>query len=292
MTLDPDAAAFLERLRAAAPPAPGVLTPGQLREANSAGAPAVAGPGRPVQEVRDVLVGGVPARSYRPADARGTTVYLHGGGWVVGTLDTYDVVARALAVESGTTVVSVDYDLAPEVRHPGQLRQSVAALQAVAEAAEGPVSVAGDSAGAHLAVLTAVTAGVLLAGAALVYPVVSPALDTASARDNATGYALETEGMRWYWEQYLTGAPSDVPVDLLQTDLGALPPTLVVTAGFDPLRDEGLVLADAAEAAGVPVERLAFPGQVHGFFRMPAVMAQAGQAYAAVGDFLRRRSAP
>jgi acetyl esterase len=166
----------------------------------------------------------------------------------------------------------------------------VAALRGAAERHGGPVAVAGDSAGAHLAVLTAVTAGVSLTAAALVYPVVSPALDTPSARENATGYALETEGMRWYWEQYLPQEETDVPVDLLQADLGALPPTLVLTAGLDPLRDEGLQLADAAEAAGVPVERVAFPGQVHGFFRMPAVIGQAHEAHAVVGDFLRRHA--
>lgn len=293
MTLDADAAAYLEALRAAAPPPLGALTPAQLREANSAGAAAVSGEGREVAHVHDTQVAQVPVRVYRPEGAEGATVYLHGGGWVVGTLDTYDVVARALAVESGTTVVSVAYDLAPELRHPGQVEQCRAVVQAVAERHGGTqVALAGDSAGAHLAVLTAVTSGVPLRALALVYPVVAPALDTPSAGENATGYGLETEGMRWYWDQYLPSAPTDLPVDLLKADLRGLPPTLVLTAGYDPLRDEGLALADALEAAGVPVERLPYDGQVHGFFRMPAAIPTAHGAHAAVGAFLRRHTGP
>lgn len=288
--LDPDAAAYLEALRAAPAPPLGSLSPEQLRAANTAGAPAVAGTGRDVERVEDATVADVPVRRYVPAGARGTTVYLHGGGWVVGTLDTYDVVGRALAAESGTTVVCVGYDLAPERRHPAQAEQCAAVVREVAASA-GPVALAGDSAGAHLAVLTAVLAGVPLSALALVYPVVSPALDTPSAVQNATGYALETEGMRWYWQQYLPEAAADLPVDLLRLDLAGLPPTLVLTAGYDPLRDEGRALADALEAAGVPVERAAFDGQVHGFFRMPAVIGQAAQAHALVGAFLRSRAA-
>ena len=137
--------------------------------------------------------------------------------------------------------------------------------------------------------LTAVRAGVPLSALGLVYPVVAPALDTPSARQNAAGYALETEGMRWYWSQYLPDGATEVLVDLLQLDLTGLPPALVLTAGFDPLRDEGLALAGALEAAGVDVERVAFEGQIHGFFRTDAVIAQSAQARSAVGEFLRRR---
>ena len=292
LSLDPDAAAFLERLRAAPPL--WTLTPQQARDAHVAGSPAVSRPGADVETVHDGVVAGVPVRTYRPAGAEGVTVYLHGGGWVVGTLDTYDGVCRDLAAASGTTVISVGYDLAPEVRHPGQAAQCVAVVQEAARRHGGrAVALAGDSAGAHLAVLAAVRAGVPLTALALVYPVVSPALDTPSARENATGYALETEGMRWYWSQYLPDGssgeqPDDVPVDLLQLDLAGLPPALLLTAGFDPLRDEGLALADALEAAGVDVERVAFDGQVHGFFRTDAVIGESAAARSVVGEFLRR----
>ncbi len=241
----------------------------------------MSGPGAPLDGVHDDVVAGTPVRVYPGGPT--TTVYLHGGGWVVGTLDTYDGVCRDLAVASGTTVVSVDYDLAPEVRHPGQVAQAAAVLRTL----PGPVALAGDSAGAHLAVLAAVTAGVPLTALALVYPVVSPALDLPSAVENATGYALETEGMRWYWSQYLPPQPTGIPVDLLQLDLAGLPRTLVLTAGFDPLRDEGLALADALETAGVPVTRSSYDGQVHGFFRTDAVIDRSAQARAEVGAFLR-----
>ena len=290
LSLDPDAAAFLERLRAAGVPPLATLTPQQARDAHVAGSPTVSTPGPPVEREHDAVVEGVPVRYYAPADARGLTVYLHGGGWVVGTLDTYDSVCRALAVASGTSVVSVGYGLAPEVRHPVQVEQCVAVLRATAERHGGPVGLAGDSAGAHLGVLAAVRAGVPLTSLALVYPVVAPDLDLPSRRENATGYALETEGMRWYWSQYLPQAETGVPVDLLQLDLTGLPPTLVLTAGFDPLRDEGLALADALEAAGVDVERVAFDGQVHGFFRTDAAIPTSARARSLVGEFLRRHA--
>lgn len=280
--LDPDAAAYLDRVRAAAaPPVPGSAE--QARAAHAASAGLLAGEGEPVAQVRDREVAGVPVREYVPEGAVGTTVYVHGGGWVVGTLDTYDVVGRSLARRSGSTLLSVGYDLAPQARHPAQVEQVAAVLRAV----DGPVAAAGDSAGAHLVALAAARAGVALAGLALVYPVVDPGLDRPSAVDNAEGYALTTSAMRWYWEQYLPEGGSDVPVSVLAADLAALPRTLVLTAGYDPLRDEGRALADALEAAGVPVQRSAYDGQVHGFFRMTGLVRQAWQAHDEVGAFLR-----
>jgi acetyl esterase len=286
--LDPDAAAFLERFAAAGAPPLWTLTPEQARASHVAASPALTGPGEPVEEVYDDVLGGVPVRVYRPAGARGATVYVHGGGWVVGTLDTYDPLCRELANRSGSTVVSVDYTLAPEARHPTQVGQVVAVLREAAVLAAGAgLAVAGDSAGGHLAALAAAQAPAL-AALVLVYPVVRPELDTASARDNATGRYLETEGMRWYWSHYLPAGPTDVPVDLRQAPLGGLPPVLLLTAGFDPLRDEGLELGDALEAAGVPVERLSYDGQVHGFWRFGAVMPAAHEALERIGGFLRR----
>ena len=286
--LDPDAATYLQGVRAAGAPPVTALTPEQARAAAEATAAELAGEGEPVDRVRDLEVGGVPVREYVPEGAHGTTVYVHGDGWVVGSLDTHDGVCRALARRSGSRVLSVGYALAPDARHPVQVGQVAAVLRG---AGPGPLAGAGDSAGAHLVVLAAVTAGVPLAGLALVYPVVEPGLDRASARDNAEGYGFTTAAMRWYWAHYLPadGAAGGVPVSLLDADLAALPPTLVLTAGYDPLRDEGLALADALEAAGVPVQRTAYDGQVHGFFRMAALVRQAGQAYDEVGAFLRDR---
>ena len=293
--LDADAAAFLERLRAAAAPVLQDGTPEQARAAHVASAAVLSGPGEDVAEVVDGVVGdgvgdGVPVRTYRPEGAHGTTVYVHGGGWVVGTLDTYDPLCRALANSSGTTVVSVGYTLAPQARHPVQVEQVLTVLRSL----PAPLAVAGDSAGGHLAALAAglaVREQVPLAALALLYPVVRPQLDTPSARDNATGYNLETDGMRWYWQHYLPTGSTDIPVDSSAQDLAGLPSTLVLTAGFDPLRDEALALAERLETSGVPVHRLAYDGQVHGFLRMLAVIREGREALAAVGAFLAARMA-
>lgn len=299
--LDPDAAAHLGRL---GPPRAGRLSPGGVRADHDAHAPLLSGPGEPVVDVQDHWLGGVPVRALIPPDAYGTTVYVHGGGWVAGSLDTYEPLCRSLALRSGSTVLSVGYDLAPELRHPGQVRQVLAVLGALlaapdtAQAGDGPVALAGDSAGAHLATLAATRTTLPLAGLALVYPVVAPALDTGSARDNASGYGLTTEDMHWFWQQYLPadlpadlsqpgGSQPDLPVDLVLADLAALPPTLVLTAGRDPLRDEGRALADAVERAGVRVQRVSYEGQIHGFFRMTAVIGQAREAHREVAGFLR-----
>lgn len=277
--MDPDAAALLERL-ADAPPLQD-RTPEQARAAHDASAPALSGTGPDLDAVRDEQVAGVAVRRYVPAGAHGTTVYLHGGGWVVGTLDSYDVLCRELAAASGSSVVSVAYDLAPEAVHPRQLEQVLAVVRAEL-AAGGPVAVAGDSAGGYLAALVAQEPGVAVVAQALVYPAVSPALDLPSAAENARGRYLETEAMRWYWRHFLGGGEA--------TPLVArpgLPPAYVLTAGFDPLRDEGRAHADALEAAGVAVVRAEHPGQVHGFVRMTGVMRAARPALHDVGAFLR-----
>lgn len=281
MALDPDAAALLARIAGAPRLEDG--TPEQARAAHVASAPALAGRGPELEVVVDEQVAGVPVRRYVPAGAHGTTVYAHGGGWVVGTLDTYDTLCRELAVASSSTVVSVDYDLAPEARHPRQLAQVRAVVRALT--GSGPVAVAGDSAGGYLVALTAVAAvddGVPLVAQALIYPAVSPALDTPSAVENAHGRYLETTSMRWYWEHLL----GDQPATPLVARPG-LPPAYVLTAGFDPLRDEGRAYADALEAAGVPVEWVEHAGQIHGFVRMTAVMGAARPALVEIGAFLR-----
>lgn len=275
--LDPDAAALLDRIAGAPRLEEGSAE--QARAAHVASAAALSGSGPAVATVSDEQVGGVPVRRYAPAGARGTTVYIHGGGWVVGTLDSYDVLCRELAAAGGCTVLSVDYDLAPEARHPRQLEQVLAVVRATVTAG-GPVAVAGDSAGGYLAALVAQSEPVV--AQALVYPVVSPALDLPSALENARGRYLETAAMRWYW-QHLLGDGAATPL----VARPGMPPAYVLTAGFDPLRDEGRAHADALEAAGVPVTRAEHPGQIHGFVRMTGVMAAARPALQEVGAFLR-----
>ena len=290
--LHPDAADVVARTYAAGAPPLQTLTPEQARAAHEAGAAFLSGPGDERVQAFDGDVAGVPCRSYEPPDADGTVVYVHGGGWVVGTLDTYDTLCRALAVASGATVVSVGYSLAPEARYPRQVEEVVAVLRALAGDAEGPLAVAGDSAGGQLVLLAAAAAGVPLAGLGVVYPCVHPALDTASARENATGKVLETEGMRWYWEHYLGEAGADaLPAGAAPglPSLEGLPPTWLVLAGHDPLHDEGVLVRDALAAAGVPVVVEDHDDQIHGFLRMTAANAAALPTLGRLGAFLRER---
>src|SRR3954447_6158920 len=299
--LDPEAAAFLDRLRESGAPLPHEGTVQQARDGHIATAATLAGPGEPVPEVWDQRVTDVQVRVYRPEGARGVVVYAHGGGWVTGTLDTYDTLCRALANRAGATVVSVDYTLAPDAQHPVQLEQTVGVLDWVrspAGPAPGePVAVAGDSAGGFLAAWAAfeeARAERPLVAQAIIYPALDPALITDSAQEVARGHYLETETMHWYWDQY---APADSEHDgielLADADLGAysssLAPALVLTAGYDPLRDDGRRYVEALQQAGVEAELLEFPGQIHGFVRFTAVLPQALQALDRIGAWLRER---
>ncbi len=293
-TLDPEAAAFLERAKQAGAPLPHEVGVEQARAAHEASASGMAGPGEPVDDVSDAVVGGgsgagVDVRIYRPSGARGVVVYAHGGGWATGTLDTYDTLCRALANRARATVVSVGYTLAPDAVHPVQLDQVLAVLDwsfdADGPAPGEPVVVAGDSAGGFLAGWAAAAEKDRLAGQVVIYPAFDPAMETGSAEENASGYYLERTTMRWYWNLY---APEGVPV-LSAADLPGVPSALVVTAGFDPLRDDGRAYADALERAGVEVVRLEYPGQIHGFVRMTALMPQALDALERIGVWLQAR---
>ena len=280
--LDPDAAAFLDATKDAPRIQHG--TPQEARDNHVASAQKLAGSGPEMESVADHTVDGVPVRRYRPAAAAGTTVYVHGGGWVVGNLETYDTLCRELAASSGSTVLSVGYDLAPEARHPRPVEQVMAVLRATVPGG-GQVAIAGDSAGGYLAALAAQLCqdeGLPLAAQGLIYPCIDPALDTVSAKENAAGYYLETDGMRWYWSHYL----GDGAASALVARPG-LPPTYVLIAGFDPLRDEDRTYADALEAAGVPVTRIEYDGQIHGFVRFTAAIAAARPALYELGAFLR-----
>jgi len=320
-SLDPDAAAFLEQVNAAGAPAVQDGTPEQARAAHLGSAARVAGPGERVEQVSDGMADGVPVRIFVPAGARGVTVYLHGGGWVVGTLESYDTLCRAVANSSQTTVVAVGYDLAPEAQHPVQLQQVATVLRWIRReiTADEPLLLAGDSAGGYLAVLAAdeaVGAGLPVAGMALVYPVVAPpgegtvaegtgaegtgaegsAAEGSAAEGSAaagsmqlfaSGHYLDAEAMRWYWRAY---APDGAPA-AYDLKLSTLPPTLVITAGHDVLRDEGVELAERLAAAGVAVEHHPFPGQIHGFMRLTALVGQSRDALDLVGAFLAQRVA-
>jgi acetyl esterase len=260
----------------------------------------------PVHEVRDVVApgpaGDVPLRLYRPASEEPlpAVLYFHGGGFVIGSLDTHDGTCRALANASGCAVVSVGYRLAPEHRFPAAPEDCWAALAWVAKegAALGVdgarLAVAGDSAGGNLAATAALLArargGPVLRHQVLIYPVTDYAFDTPSYRENGEGYFLSEAMMRWFWQQYLEdGSQGADPLasPLRAPDLAGLPPALVVTAEYDPLRDEGEAYAARLRAAGVPTELRRFPGQIHGFFSMFDAIDDGRTAIASAGRALR-----
>ena len=259
-----------------------------------------------VNFTRDLAIPGsggeIPIRVYRPdvGTPAPVLVYYHGGGWVVGTLDSIDEVCRTIARRAGCIVVSVDYRLAPEHPFPAGVDDAYAALEWVAEHAPtfggdpGSLCVAGTSAGGNLAAVTALRAreegGSDLAHQLLLYPITDHAFDTDSYGENADGPLLTRADMEWFWDLYLRS-----PVDghnpfaspLRASDLSGLPPATVVTAGFDPLRDEGAAYADRLAAAGVDVDHRHYPDMVHGFLSLTDEVAAADEAMDEVAGALR-----
>lgn len=277
MIIDPQAKAYLEWLASLDLPPLDQQTPEDARAASEGRAAALFGPVEDVHAVEDFEVDGVPVRLYAPsADAGPIVVFFHGGGWVVGSLDTHDGLCRALAKSTGCRVVAVHYRLAPEHRFPA----AVDDCWTVTRWAFGQtprVAVAGDSAGGNLAAVMALRArdaGLRLASQVLVYPVIDHRFDTPSYAANAEGYSLTLDGMRWYWDHYLGGADGSHPdASPLRADsVAGVAPALVVVCGLDPLRDEGVAYAERLRTAGVPVELSEYEGMIHGFVRMNAVI--------------------
>lgn len=264
-------------------------------------------PGPEVGSVEDRRVDGGPngpfdVRIYRPVDEPaepGCLIWIHGGGFVIGSLETADSTCRVLANEAKIVVVSVDYHLAPEYPYPAAVDDVFDALEWVVDNAADlsididRIAVGGDSAGGNLAAVVAQLAraagGPRLAFQVLVYPAVDLAGDHESRHTNGEGYFLTNETMIWFGHHYLDGRDPATPrvSPLSATDFTRLPPALVLTAGYDPLRDEGIAYADALEAAGVEVERVHFENQIHGFFDFD-FLADCAPARARVADVLRR----
>jgi acetyl esterase len=265
--------------------------------------PKVPGPEMSAVEDREVAGphGPIPVRIYRPRAFDGPApvlVYLHGGGWVVGTLDGYDLVCRQLAVAGDCVVVSVDYRLAPEHVYPAAIEDCLAAwhhLHSHALAAgfdPGRFAVAGDSAGGNLAAALCLrlrnAARPLPCYQVLYYPVTDAPGRWPSYTENGQGYLLTRAAMEWFWNHYAGHLDAPWPEDLAPLQAAShagLPPALVVTAGYDPLCDEGTAYAARLRAAGVPTALREYPGQIHGFLGLGA---DGADCIAATGEELRR----
>ncbi|HEY4726893.1 MAG TPA: alpha/beta hydrolase [Actinomycetes bacterium] len=282
----------------------------QARAFHVADAAALNGPPAPVAAVADRRVPGpageLPVRVYTPEGEPPfpIVVFFHGGGWVVGTLDTYDPLCRALAAATPAVVVSVDYRLAPEHRWPAAVEDAYAATEwasrnaAALGGAQHRLAVAGDSAGGNLAAVVALGArdrgGPAIAFQLLVYPALDAAGDTASWREFADGHYLTAAGMRWYWDHYLGGADGRAPdaSPLRAAFVGGLPPALVIGAEYDILRDEGEAYAARLAEAGVDATASRHAGVVHGFVRWRAVTGAAEDALQEAAAALRSALAP
>jgi len=249
--------------------------------------------------------GGIPARLYAPS-AGGTPLpvvaYFHGGGWVQGDLETHHGLCARLAKHAGVLVVAIDYRLAPEHKFPAAVEDCVAAYRWLRAHARGlggdgaRVAVAGDSAGGNL---SAVVSQLTAAGAtpvptcqALIYPAVDCSFDTNSHRDLENGHVIPRDRVLWYMDQYLRSEADKADLraaPLRAPSLAGQPPTLIVTAGFDPLRDEGHAYADRLRAAGVDVVDREYPGQIHAFVSLTKAIPQGMAATLEVADYLRKR---
>jgi len=283
------------------------LTLEQARAADLADILAGGGDVEPVHHVTDRTFPGpdgeLPVRIYRP-DLDGplaTLVYFFGGGWTLGSIETSDGVCRALANAAGCQVVTPGYRLAPEHPFPAAVHDCLAAVEWVADRAAElgadpeRIAVGGDSAGGNLAAVTSLAAhgrgGPPIAAQVLVYPNTCYHADTESLRDNDDRYQFNRHSVDWYWRNYLsTPEQGRDPLvsPLLAADLTGLPRALVITAEYDPLRDEGEAYANRLRDAGVPVELTRYDGMAHGFFTMSGVLDGARQAVAQVAEYLRK----
>jgi acetyl esterase len=301
LTLHPHARAFLDIVKDA-PPLDTQTT--EQNRADLENAIPLTGEGAPVAVVEDRRIAGVGVRVYSPRpleEALPVVVYFHGGGWVLGDLEIADTTARAIAVASGATVVSVDYRKGPEDPFPAAVDDALAVTTAVLTGEAGfpadarRVAVAGDSAGGNLAAVTAQQLASTHPGLvhqALIYPAVDARMpDEGSYRTYAEGHFLTARDMAYFFDTYAPGVDrSDVrlsPAAASPADLAGLPSATVITAECDPLHDEGVAYANALAAAGVPVVSVTFDGLVHPFVYMAGLIGPAHTARRLIGTEIR-----
>jgi acetyl esterase len=298
--LHPQAQAFIDLLVQRGIPPTHTLTPADARKFyRERRAVTQPDPGE-VAEVRELQADGahgpIPLRLYRPLGSAASAVlpvlvYYHGGGWTIGDLDTHDTLCRALCNGSGCAVVAVDYRMGPEHRFPAAVDDVLAATRWVRREAAAlgvdaaRLAVGGDSAGGNLAAVVAIAArdagDLPIAYQLLIYPATDMRRGHASHTTNGRGYVLTTETVSYYHDHYIADPAHDLDwraSPLLHPDLSRLPPALVLTAGFDPLRDEGFEYANRLVAAGNRATYVCFERQIHGFITMGKVIDEANAA--------------
>jgi acetyl esterase len=300
VALHPQARALLERAAEADAPRVNELdVPAARRQAALMNE--LIGGGPELARVEELTIpasaGPVAGRRYVPLDAAGTIVWLHGGGWVINDLDSHDPMCRLLAEKSGCEVIAVHYRRAPEHPFPAPLEDCWDALRWVGqEAGDRALVVAGDSAGGNLAAVCALRArdraGPSLLMQVLLYPVTDCDLETDSYVEHGSdpGDYLTTDEMHWFWDQYVpepAARRAHEASPLRARDHSQLAPAIVVTAEYDPLRDDGVAYAEALRTAGVPVTHHHYDDMVHGFCALVNVLDRAGEAVALIGGEIR-----
>ncbi len=304
MPLAPEIKAFLEASAAAGLPQVWEA-PVEVLRRNTQSRPALAGPAQPLFEVSNRFIPGptadLPIRIYRPSAATDRTIiYFHGGGWVLNFLDIYDASLSRLANQSNATIISVNYQKAPEHPFPTPFDDCYATLLWVIEHAQqigfgtDKLGVAGDSAGGNLAAAVALKArdnGIRLAFQILVYPCNDLDFDSVSYQKNATGYGLSTQAMQWFWKQYLQNSDhheNHYAVPAKAKTFAGVAPAIIITAEFDPLLSDGQKYAELLNRDGVATSYRCYEGMIHGFFSNLAVTPTAGQAIDFVAEEVLR----
>ena len=309
VSLDPQAQAVLDLVIKSGRPAYNTLSPKDARQLFRETRPASTPTPPEIGVVRNVLADGphgpIPLRVYRPHGVADSVrlpglVYFHGGGWVIGDLDTHDVLCRCLTAEANVTTVAVDYRLAPEHKFPAAVDDAWAATRWVAKDADQlgidarKLAVGGDSAGGNLAAVVALLARDAGAPAisfqVLMYAVTDLGAEAKSYSDFADGYMLTRDGMRWFSDHYLKAKSEATDwraSPLRAPSLAGLPPALVITAGFDPLRDEGEAYAQRLREAGVRADYICYGGMLHGFVPMGRLLDTGNRAVSHIAASLR-----